>query len=85
MSCFIFDLCLYAPLSSNGRLFKKSAFEFRILLFAVQLVFGQKSTEPKITSILGKRNARFSILKKRLHSPIFNCCSLTFGKALPKY
>ena len=86
MSCFIFDLSLYATLSSNGRLFNASAFEFRILLFAVQLVkFGQKSAESRITSILGERNALSSILKKQLHSPIFNSCSSTSGKVLPKY
>ena len=85
MSCFIFDLSSYATLSSNGRLFNTSAFEFRILLFAVQLVLGQKSAESRITSILGERNALSSILKKQLHSPIFNSCSSTSGKVLPKY
>ena len=65
MSCFIFDLTSYATLSSYARLFNTSAFEFRNLLFAVQLVFGQKSTESKITSILGERNALSSILKKK--------------------
>ena len=54
MSCFIFDLCLYAPLSSNGRLFKKSAFEFRILLFAVQLVLVKKAQSLKLPLFWGR-------------------------------
>ena len=72
MSCFIFDLSWYATLSCYARLFNTPAFEFRNLLFAVQLVFGQKSTESKITSILGERNALSSIKKKKKKTEFFD-------------